>query len=106
MGLRSANAIICDAGDAQEIVLFNGADGTATLVVGERYRIFAGHGTVGIGYVTPATAANVTGVIGAWGWMDHVATGTSLLLNCPDTTDDFGTDFDSTAYVVKVSDDQ
>ncbi len=105
MGLRSENAVLCKAGDAQIIVLTNETAAAATLVVGEIYRIFAPPiGVTAIGYSTPATIGNVIGVIGPGGWLDIRATATSLSIINKDTKDDYGTDFDTNAYVIKISD--
>ncbi|KKK51747.1 hypothetical protein LCGC14_3111860 [marine sediment metagenome] len=100
------NGIICDAGDAQIIDLVNAAKADATVVANETYRIFAPMvGIVALGYSTPATIGNVIGVIPPGGFVDiRIASGnTTLSLVCLDTTDDYGTDFDAKAYVVKLS---
>ncbi len=105
MAYRSENALLCEAGDAQIIDLANGAKADATVVVGQEYRIFAPMiGIVALGYSDPATVGNVVGVIGPGGWLDIKPTATTLMLICQDTTDDYGTDFDTSAYVVKISD--
>lgn len=105
MGLRSGNAIVCKAGDAQIVDLANGAKADATVVIGEEYRIFAPLvGTVALGYSDPNTVGNVIGVIGPGGWLDIKPTATTLMLICEDTTDNYGTDMDAKAYLVKISD--
>ncbi len=104
MAYRSANAILCEAGAAQIIDLANATKADATVVVGQEYRIFAPViGAVALGYSDPATVGNVIGVIGPGGWLDIKPTATTLMLVCIDTTDDYGTDFDASAYVVKIS---
>ena len=100
------NGILFDAGDAQIIDLANAGAANATVVAGEKYRIFAPMtGIVAIGYSTPATIGNVIGVIPPGGFVDiTIAAGnTTLGLVCLDTTDGYGTDFDAKAYIVKLS---
>ncbi len=100
------NGLLFDAGDAQIIDLANAAKADATVVAGEKYRVFAPMvGIVALGYLTPATVGNVIGVIPPGGFLDiTIATGnTTLSLVCLDTTDDYGTDMDAKAYVVKLS---
>lgn len=100
------NGILCEAGDAQIIDLANAVAANATVVAGEEYRIFGPMvGIVALGYSTPATIGNVIGVIPPGGFLDiKIAAGnTTLGLVCLDTTDDYGTDFDAKAYVIKLS---
>ena len=100
------NGLLFDAGDAQIIDLANAAKADATVVAGEKYRIFAPMaGIVALGYSTPATIGNVIGLIPPGGFVDiTIATGnTTLGLVCLDTTDDYGTDFDAKAYLVKLT---
>ncbi|KKL17563.1 hypothetical protein LCGC14_2484300 [marine sediment metagenome] len=101
------NGILCEAGSAQIVDLANAGAANATVVAGEEYRIFAPMmGIVALGYSTPATVGNVIGVIPPGGFVDlKIAAGnTTLGLVCLDTTDDYGTDMDGKAYVVKLSD--
>ncbi len=99
------NGIICDAGDAQKADLTNGDVASITVVVDEEYLVFApiiGVVVVGQG-VDPDTATNIIGVIPPGGILKIKATNVALKLYCADTEEDYGTDFDGSAYVVKVS---
>lgn len=105
MAYRSANAIICEAGDAQIAASVDGAKADVAVVVGQEYRIFApAVGITVVGYSDPTTAGNVIAVIGANGWLDLKPTATTIMIAVVDTVATFGTSFDATAYVVKISD--
>lgn len=98
------NGIICEAGDAQIVALVNGAKADATVVIGEEYRVFAPMiGIVALGYSDPNTVGNIIGIIPPGGFLDIKVTATTLMLICEDTTDDYGTDFDGNAYLVKLT---
>ncbi len=98
------NGIICEAGNVQTVQSINGAKADATLVVGERYRIFAPmNGVTVIGLATPLTVGNIIGVIPPGGFIDYTAATTTLMIACVDTGEAFGTSFDGTAYIVKIS---
>ncbi len=103
MGLRSGNAIACEAGDAKQAAVFNGGDSGITVVDGETYRIFAGHATVAVGYADVDTTSNIIGIIGARGWMDVKAIGTVIRVGVHDSADTRGTSFDSMVYAVKIT---
>jgi len=99
------NGLNCEAGDVQSVQSVDGAKADATLVVGERYRIFAPvNGVTVIGLATPLTVGNIIGVIPPGGFLDYKATATTLMIACIDTGATLGTSFDGTAYVVKISD--
>lgn len=98
------NGLICDAGDAQKVALAGGAKADVTVIVGEKYRIFAPMmGIVTLGYSDPDTVGNIIGIIPPGGFIDIKMTATTLMLLCEDTTDNYGTDMDGTAYLVKIS---
>lgn len=100
------NGIICEVGDAQVAASVGGAKADVTVVVGEVYRVFAplvGITVVGQG-VDPATVGNVTAVIPPGGFVDIKATNVTMMIAVVDTVATFGTSFDATAYVVKISD--
>ncbi len=99
------NGLICDAGEAQKADLTNGDVVSVTVVVGEEYLIFApATGIVVVGQgVDPNTITNITGVIPPGGILKIKATNVALKLYCADTEEDYGTDFNGSAYVVKVS---
>ncbi len=100
-----ANGLLCRAGDAQIVACVNGAKADATLVITERYRIFAPMvGIVVIGLSDPATVGNIIGVIPPGGFIDYTATATTLMIAIRDTLDDYGSDMDANVYVVKISD--
>lgn len=105
MAYRSQNAVVCEAGDAQVAASVDGAKADVTVVVGEEYRIFApAVGITVVGYSDPATVGNVLAVIGANGWLDFKPIATTIMIAVVDTVATFGTSFDATAYVVKISD--
>ena len=102
---KSPNAILCEAGDAQAIVIDAANVATATLVIGEEYRIFGPANCITvIGYADPLTVGNIVGVIGPGGWLDHKATAVSLLVSAVDAKAANGTGLLFTAYAVKISD--
>ncbi len=99
------DGLVCKAGDAQVAASVDGAKADVTVVVGETYRVFApmvGITVVGQG-VDPATVGNVTAVIPPGGFMDIKATNVTMMVAVIDTVSTFGTSFDATAYVVKIS---
>ncbi len=99
------NGLLCKAGDAQKVQSVDGAKADATLVVAERYRIFAPiNGVTVIGLSTPLTVGNIIGVIPPGGYIDYTATAVTLMIACIDTAGAFGTSFDGTIYIVKISD--
>lgn len=95
----------CTAGDAQSIDLANNAVANATTVIGTLYVIFAPMvGVVAVGQgADPDTDANVVAVIPPGGSLRIKATAVTIRLYCKDTTDGYGSDFDGTAYVLKVA---
>ena len=100
------NGIICETGDAQVAACVDGAKADVTVVVGEVYRVFApaiGITVMGQG-VDPATVGNVAAVIPPGGFVDIKATNVTMMIAVIDTVSTFGTSFDATAYVVKLSD--
>lgn len=98
------NGIICEAGNVQTVQSVDGAKADATLVIGEKYRIFAPiNGVTVIGLSTPLTVGNIIGVIPPGGFLDYTATATTLMIACIDTGSALGTSYDGTAYVVKIS---
>ncbi len=100
-----ANGIICELGDAQVAASVDGAKADVTVVVGELYRVFApmvGITVVGQG-ADPATVGNVIAVVPPGGFVDIKATNVTMMVAVVDTVTTFGTSFDSTAYVVKLS---
>ena len=99
------NGLLCDAGAVQIVALSDGAKADATVVIGEKYRVFAPMiGVVALGYSDPNTVGNIIGLIPPGGFVDITVTATTLMIICEDTTDDYGTDFDANTYVVKISD--
>ncbi len=98
------NGILCEAGDAQTVQSVDGAKADATLVIGEKYRIFAPiNGVTVMGLATPLTVGNIIGVIPPGGFLDYTATAVTLMIACIDTGAAFGTSFDGTVYVIKIS---
>ena len=99
------DGLICKTGDAQIVIFNNGTKVDVPVVIKEKYRIFAPMvGVVALGYSDPDIVGNIFGVIPPGGFLDITATATTLMLICKDTTDEYGTDYGASAYLIKLSD--
>ncbi len=96
--------VVCTAGNAQIADLTNNTKVNVTTVAAKTYMIFAPMiGIVVVGQAAdPKTVANIAGIIPPGGTLIIKATGTTLQLYCKDSADDYGSDFDGTAYVVLI----
>ena len=97
--------VLAEAGNILEADMASAAKADVTVVVDEIYRIVAPMiGTIVFAFgADPTTIANATGIVPPGGWVDVVATNTTLSISCKDTTASYGTNYDCTAYVVRMS---